>query len=54
MAAEDLLAAVCPDQIGGPEILDGPRELPDHPAGDELSVDEHDGRREDSHRDLRW
>jgi ATP-dependent Lhr-like helicase len=31
MAAEDLLAAVFPDQIACPENLDGPRELPDHP-----------------------
>ena len=31
MAAEDLLAAVFPDQIACPENLSGPRELPDHP-----------------------
>ena len=31
MAAEDLLAAVFPDQIACPENLTGPRELPDHP-----------------------
>ncbi len=31
MAAEDLLAAVFPDQIACPENLVGPREMPDHP-----------------------
>ncbi len=31
MAAEDLLAAVFPDQIACPENLSGPREMPDHP-----------------------
>ena len=31
MAAEDLLAAVFPDQIACPENLAGPREMPDHP-----------------------
>ena len=31
MAAEDLLAAVFPDQIACPENVSGPREMPDHP-----------------------
>ena len=31
MAAEDLLAAVFPDQIACAENLTGPREMPDHP-----------------------
>jgi ATP-dependent Lhr-like helicase len=31
MAAEDLLAAVFPDQIACPENLSGPLQLPDHP-----------------------
>ena len=31
MDAEDLLAAVFPDQIACPENLPGEREIPDHP-----------------------
>jgi ATP-dependent Lhr-like helicase len=31
MRAEDLMAAVFPDQIACAENLSGPREVPDHP-----------------------
>ena len=39
MAAEDLLAAVFPDQIACPENLTGPREMPEHPLVDQTVHD---------------
>ncbi len=39
MRAEDLLAAVFPDQIACAENLSGPREIPDHPLVDQVVHD---------------